>query len=254
MYDEFGSSTQQFQAFGQQLMTQAPYSNDSTAPQAQADAPPTSRRVISINGQKYPLPEHVVTNIEKVIGFQTKQENSVPLSEKVLAKVAEAFGRPQFLYLQLTVFISWWVCSRLVEAGALSWDIPLLSLQNQGIDVASLLIATGVLLRQTRQDKIAEQRSHLILQVNLLTEQKIAKVIELMEELRTDMPTVKNRYDWEATEMQQSTDPQIVLDILQENLEHTDISSPEQEKQETTADPNNSGMTVQIDRADNNLF
>jgi uncharacterized membrane protein len=55
-----------------------------------------------------------------------------------------------------------------------------------GIDIASLLIATGVLVQQNRQDKLSEQRSHLMLQINLLTEQKIAKLIELIEELRTD--------------------------------------------------------------------
>ena len=175
---------------------------------------------IVINGEKYPLPEPVIRNIEKVIGLRANQERNVPFHEQVLARVAEAFGRPRFLYAQLTLFISWWVYSRFAEGGLVDWDLPLLSLQNQGIDVASLLIATGVLVRQTRQDKISEQRSHLMLQVNLLNEQKVAKVIELIEELRTDMPNVKDRYDWESDAMQKSTDPQVVLNILQENLEH----------------------------------
>ena len=92
-----------------------------------------------------------------------------------------------------------------------------------GIDIAALLIATGVLVQQTRQDKLAEQRSHLILQINLLTEQKIAKLIGLMEELREDLPNIRHRKDWEAQIMKQSTDPQIVLNILQENLEQPAI-------------------------------
>ena len=39
---------------------------------------------------------------------------------------------------------------------------------------------------------------------NLLAEQKIAKLIALMEELRRDIPTVKDRFDPEAEAMQQS--------------------------------------------------
>ena len=178
---------------------------------------------IMINGEKYPLPEPVIRNIEKVIGLRANQERSVPFHEQVLAKVAEAFGRPRFLYAQLTLFVSWWIYSRFAEGGLVDWDLPLLSLQNQGIDVASLLIATGVLVRQTRQDKISEQRSHLMLQVNLLNEQKVAKVIELIEELRIDLPDVKDRYDWESDAMQKSTDPQVVLNILQENLERMPV-------------------------------
>lgn len=189
---------------------------------------------IMINGEKYPLPEPVVKNIEKVIGLRANQERSVPVHERVLAKVAEAFGRPQFLYAQMTLFTSWWVYSRFAEAGLVDWDLPLLSLQNQGIDVASLLIATGVLVRQTRQDKISEQRSHLMLQINLLNEQKVAKVIKLIEELRTDLPNVKDRYDWESDAMQKSTDPQVVLNILQENLEH--MSDPDQSVPDSDAE------------------
>ena len=97
-----------------------------------------------------------------------------------------------------------------------------------GIDIASLLIATGVLVQQNRQDKLAEQRSHLTLQINLLTEQKIAKLIELMEELREDIPNIRDRHDWEAQIMQEATDPQVVLNILQENLEQAEaeLSQP----------------------------
>ena len=181
---------------------------------------PHHRGSIFVNGEKYPLPDLVVENIEKVIGLQANQERNVPVNERILAQVADACGRSRFLYFQLMLFASWWVYSRIAEAGLINLDLPLFSIQEQGIDVASLLIATGVLVRQSQQNKISEQRSHLMLQVNLLNEQKIAKVIKLLEELRTDLPDVQNRYDWEADEMQQSTDPQVVLNILQENLEH----------------------------------
>ena len=87
-----------------------------------------------------------------------------------------------------------------------------------GVDIAALLIATGVLVQQSRQDKLAEQRSHLTLQIELLTEQKIAKLIELVEELREDLPTIRDRDDLEAAIMKQATDPQVVLNILQEKL------------------------------------
>ncbi|MGB3787578.1 MAG: DUF1003 domain-containing protein [Phormidesmis sp.] len=179
------------------------------------------RGSILVNGKKYPLPEVVIENIEKVIGLQTNQEKNTPVNERILSQIAAACGRSRFLYYQLGLFGSWWFYSRLVDAGTVDFGWPLFSLQNQGIDAASLLIATGVLVRQAQQDKISEQRSHLMLQVNLLNEQKVAKVIELLEELRTDLPNVRSRYDWEAKEMQKSTDPQVVLDILQENLDHT---------------------------------
>jgi uncharacterized membrane protein len=180
----------------------------------------SSTKSIYINGKKYPLSEQVVKNIETIIGFQAKQEQKLPLRDRAIEKIASFFGKSEFLYLQLLFLISWAICSHL-SPQLLPSSLPKFDLQGMGIDIASLLIATGVLVQQTRQDKLAEQRSHLTLQINLLTEQKIAKLIELIEELRQDLPNIRDRYDWEAQIMKQATDPQVVLDILQENLEES---------------------------------
>ena len=187
-----------------------------------------SAKSIYINGKKYPLSERVVKNIEKIIGFQAKQEQKLPWRDRIIEKIASFFGKSEFLYLQLLFFTSWSICSHLAPE-LLPFGLPKFDLQEMGIDIAALLIATGVLVQQTRQDKLAEQRSHLILQINLLTEQKIAKLIELIEELRSDLPDIRDRYDWEAQIMKQATDPQVVLNILQENLAQaeTELSQPD---------------------------
>ena len=109
------------------------------------------------------------------------------------------------------------------------WRVPIFNAYEQGLDVALLLISTGVLIYQARQEKVAEERSHLTLQLNLLTEQKIAKLIALVEELRTDLPNVRNRHDSEASEMQKTTDPQVVLNALKETLNATAITKEEQD-------------------------
>jgi len=74
------------------------------------------------------------------------------------------------------------------------------------------------LIQQGRQEKLAEQRTQLSLQLSLLSEQKIAKLIALVEELRRDLPSVQDRIDPEAEVMQQATDPQQVLEVLEEVL------------------------------------
>ncbi len=186
---------------------------------------PPSAKSVYIDGKRYPLSEQVVKNIKAIIGFQAEQEQKLPWRDRIIEKIAAFFGKSEFLYLQLLFFASWAICSHLAPQ-ILPFGLPLFDVQEMGIDVSALLITTGVLVQQNRQDKLAEQRSHLILQINLLTEQKIAKLIELVEELREDIPTIRDRYDQEAQIMQQATDPQVVLDILQENLESSASESP----------------------------
>lgn len=177
-----------------------------------------STKTIYIDGKKYPLSEQVVQNIETIIGFQTKQVQKLPLSDRIVSKIAAFFGKSEFLYLQLLFFSSWAICSHFAPQ-LLPFGLPPFDAKEMGVDMAALLITTGVLVQQSRQNRLAEQRSHLNLQINLLTEQKIAKLIELVEELRADLPTIRDRHDLEAEVMQQATDPQVVLDILQDNLE-----------------------------------
>lgn len=181
-----------------------------------------SDRAIYIDGKKYPLSEKVVENIEKIIGFQAKQARKLPLHDRIIDKIAAFFGKSAFLYLQLFFFISWIICTHTAPQ-FLPFGLPPFDAREMGVDMSALLIATGVMVQQSRQDKLAEQRSHLTLQINLLTEQKIAKLIKLIEELREDLPTIRNRDDLEARIMQQATDPQAVLDILQDNLESTQV-------------------------------
>ena len=46
-------------------------------------------------------------------------------------------------------------------------------------------------------------------------EQKTAKLIALLEELRRDLPELTNRHAAEAAAMEQATDPHAILDVLE---------------------------------------
>jgi uncharacterized membrane protein len=175
------------------------------------------------------VPDAVLKNIETIIELETRHQYSLPLHQQIIEKMAASFGQPWFLYFQLIFFMSWWFGSQLINGRLAQWHVPRFNVYEQGLDVASLLISTGVLIYQARQEKVAEERSHLTLQLNLLTEQKIAKLIALVEELRTDLPNVRNRHDSEASEMQKTTDPQVVLNALKETLNATAITNEEED-------------------------
>jgi uncharacterized membrane protein len=62
------------------------------------------------------------------------------------------------------------------------------------------------LIAQNQQATLEQQRAHLDLQVNLLTEQKVTKLIHLLEELRRDLPMVHDRHVPQAAAMQERAD------------------------------------------------
>lgn len=166
------------------------------------------------------LPAQVVKNVEVIVNHQDQSLQNATVHQRSLDKITAVFGQPQFLYFQIVFFTAWGLCSHLANQDILLNSFPPFNFSDQGLGAAGLLISTGVLIYQTRQEKLSEERSHLILQFNLLTEQKIAKLISLVEELRVDLPDVQNRDDSEAEMMKQATDPQAILEVLQKNTDH----------------------------------
>jgi uncharacterized membrane protein len=166
-----------------------------------------------------PLPDPIGKSIEAVVELHSKEIQDLAVHQRILENASEFFSRPAFLYALLLGLALWIFGSAVNDTGLFFFQFPTFSWINQGLDTAALLISTGVLVRQTRQEKFAEQRSQLMLQLNLLSEQKIAKVIDLLEELRTDLPDVSNRDDPEAKVMQDAADPSAVLKLLQQNLD-----------------------------------
>ncbi len=70
-----------------------------------------------------------------------------------------------------------------------------------------------------REDQLAGHREQLTLELAILGKQKSAKIIELLEEMRRDDPSLRNRVDHEAAAMSTPADPQAVLDAIKDSHE-----------------------------------
>jgi hypothetical protein len=77
---------------------------------------------------------------------------------------------------------------------------------------------------QRRDDELASYREQLTLELAILGEQKSAKIIELLEELRRDDPTIRDRIDHDAAAMSAPADPQAVLDAIKDS--HAGMEEP----------------------------
>jgi len=126
-------------------------------------------------------------------------------------------GRPRTVYVIVAVVAGWIAFNVLMPRlwGRAPIDpAPFFWLQGV-VAMFSLLMTTLVLITENRQTRNADERAHLDLQVNVLAEHKIAKMIGLLEELRRDLPMVKDRVDQEAEAMQEAADPEAILAALE---------------------------------------
>jgi uncharacterized membrane protein len=161
--------------------------------------------------------DQISENIEAVLEFYAREEQKISRSQRIVERISLFAGQPIFLALIL-FFVALWMLTNVLlrQAGMHEFDpAPFFWLQG-GVGLGALLTATVVLTKQNRLARLAEQRAHLDLKVTLLTEQKTAKLIDLLEELRRDLPNVRNRDDPEAAALQQSMDADAVLAALDE--------------------------------------
>lgn len=162
------------------------------------------------------VPESVTRNIDAVSEFYEAEERRISGSQDFIERMSAFAGRPVYLAL-LIAFIATWIAYN-VAAQPFGWvrfDAPPFFWLQGIVSFYALLTGTAVLIRQARAAKLAEQRAHLDLQVNLLTESKAAKIIELLEALRQDLPDVANRHDPDVESMKTPASPHAVLSALE---------------------------------------
>jgi uncharacterized membrane protein len=165
----------------------------------------------------------ITENIAAVLEFYTREDQKISRSQRIVERISLFAGQPVFLAFILLLVAAWMLANTVLrQMGMRDFDpAPFFGLQGI-LGLGALLTATIVLIKQNRAARLAEQRAHLDLKVMLLTEQKTAKLIHLIEELRRDMPNVRNRHDPDAAVLQQSMNPDQVLAALDE------LSEPEE--------------------------
>ncbi len=185
-----------------------------------------------------PLPgenEQISQNIHAVLDFYTREDEKISYWQRVLERISCVIGQPAFLGFIL-LFVALWIAADQATPwlGLAEFDpAPFFWLQGL-VGLGALFTTTIVLTRQNRMAKVEEQRAHLDLKVTLLTEQKVAKVIELLEELRRDLPNVHNRDDPEAVSLKQSMNPDLVLAALDERGDLSEAAKTPPEVEQNT--------------------
>ncbi len=174
--------------------------------------------------------DQISQNIEAVLDFYIREEQKISSSQRMLEHISGFIGQPVFLGIILLLVVMWIFANVILrQFGIVEFDPPPFLWLQGIVGLGALLTATVVLTKQNRLAKLEERRSHLDLKVMLLTEQKAAKLINLLEELRRDLPNVKNRHDVEAATLQQSMSPDLVLATLDEGSPTEDQAKPADE-------------------------
>jgi len=175
-----------------------------------------------------PLPAHIEDSVQASAQLHADHRRAATPAERAFTRVTAALSAPASIGLA-AAFIALWIVVNVALAAAplhRPFDPPPFAWLELLVGVGALSVTLIILATQARANVLAEQRAQLTLQLAMVSEEKIAKVIALIEELRHDLPHVQDRIDLDAVAMGQPADAQAVFDAIKESHAEGPESSP----------------------------
>jgi uncharacterized membrane protein len=174
--------------------------------------------VSEINVSPPVISDHIEQTIRSVAQLRADHHESATAIERAVDRTTALLSRPWLLGVMTVVVVAWISVNLLaIRNGFRPFDPPPFAWLEGVVSLLSLYMVLLILAAQRREDRLAQRRELLILELAILGEQKTAKVIQLLEESRRDNPLIRNRVDPEADAMAQPADQQSVLDAITEN-------------------------------------
>jgi uncharacterized membrane protein len=158
------------------------------------------------------FPDHVDKAVRSVTQLHSEHHGRTTSPQRAVNSVAAVMGRPWFIALVGFVVVAW-VAVNLIAGrmGVEAIDPPPFAWLEVAATLFSLLLVVLLLVAQKHEDELNAHRDTLTLELAILSEHKIAKVIQLLEELRRDSPHVQDRDDPQAQQMSEPADAGSVL-------------------------------------------
>jgi uncharacterized membrane protein len=164
--------------------------------------------------------DHVENTVQRMAELHAQHANDLSALHRRIVMTTGILSRPSVIGAVILAMVGWMGLNLAAPAlGLQAVDPPPFGWLEMAAAVAALPTTLLILATQRREEEMARLRSQLTLQLASLSEQKIAKVIRLLEEQRRENPLLSNRHDAEASDMAQPADPRRVLDRIIETHE-----------------------------------
>jgi uncharacterized membrane protein len=124
-------------------------------------------------------PPSAQDNINTVVALEEEARQQRTAADRISDSIARFVGSIPFVVLHLMWFGLWVAINTGWLLGRLKFDPYPFALLCMLVSLEGVLLATFVLIKQNRMSQRADQRAHLDLQINLLSEREVTKILQL---------------------------------------------------------------------------
>jgi uncharacterized membrane protein len=162
------------------------------------------------------VPPHVEESIAAIAKLHAEHYGQAGAFQRLVSAATAMVARPRTLGL-ITLVIAIWVA---LNVTLIFSDVPPLDrfpfpFLSAAVSTVGLYLTAMILIAQRHDDELATRRDQLTLELAILSEQKSAKIIALLEEFRRNDPNQGDHRDELAEALAKPAETQVVLDAIE---------------------------------------
>jgi uncharacterized membrane protein len=145
-------------------------------------------------------------NVQRIQALETAEHGKATTADRIADAIANFAGSIGFVWITV-LLIGGWVVGNLMLPPRHRIDafpFPLLTLV---LSIEAIFLSIFILMSQNRAARVSEKRSHLDLQLNLLSEQENTKMLLMLEDIAKAVGH-KTPSDPEVQVLEQATQPE----------------------------------------------
>lgn len=163
--------------------------------------------------------EHIGTIAKHEQEFLARRSPAERLGDLSAAVV----GNLGFVVAHIVLFVSWILVNTLHLARIPHFDPMPFSLLGTVVAMEAILLASLILMRQSRLARRADEREHLVLQILLLTEKEVTAVISMNQQIAKKVGLLDMENSQAIEQLSQDTSIDEVAQDIQRSLSSEEI-------------------------------
>lgn len=150
-------------------------------------------------------PRAAARNVEEIARLEREAARERTLADRVADVVARSAGTLGFVLAHVALIAAWIAVNTERVAGVPAFDPFPFGLLGGMFSLEGVLLAAFVLMKQNCMSARADERSHLDLQISLLAEQEVSKIIQMLERISQAQGIERQVMDADAKDMAETT-------------------------------------------------
>jgi uncharacterized membrane protein len=156
-----------------------------------------------------PILEH---NIQTLIARRQREDEERTTEDKIAAAITRFSGSMRFVYIHV-LLVGGWILWNSPFSPLPKFD-PSLVILAMAASVEAIFLSTFILITQNRITALADKRADLDLQISLLAEHEITRLVQLVSAIAEKMGIEESK-DPNLQELKQDVSAEKVLDKLE---------------------------------------